>query len=119
MTKNNTGLGSHPVFQPVDDEPPKKPRPARKDAQETAQTSAQPRKPLRKSKRNAPTRNEVQEFNFILRDEWMEKVQVGVPKPWKTELEDMARKINVNRTELYRYIIGEYLGKVERGGGER
>ena len=49
----------------------------------------------------------------------MEKVQVGVPKPWKTELEDMARKINVNRTELYRYIIGEYLGKVERGGGER
>ncbi|MFC1960020.1 hypothetical protein ACFLYO_04875 [Chloroflexota bacterium] len=61
-----------------------------------------------------PTRDEIQEFSFQLRDELKVKVQAEVPHLWQKELEETSRELNVKKLELYRYIIGEFLGKVER-----
>lgn len=61
-----------------------------------------------------PTRDEIQEFTFRLRDELKVKVQAQVPHAWQKELEEIARKLNVQKLELYRYILGEFLGKVQR-----
>lgn len=65
--------------------------------------------------RDFPSRNEVQEFSFRLRDELKVKVQAEVPHRWQKELEDLARELNVKKLELYRFILGEFLGKVKRG----
>jgi hypothetical protein len=70
------------------------------------------------SSRKLPTRDEIQEFSFRLRDELKVKVQAEVPHEWQDELEDLARKLDVKKLELYRYIIGEFLGKVQRRGRE-
>ena len=70
----------------------------------------------RKKTRDLPTRNEIQEFSFRLRDQLKVKVQAEVPHPWQKELEDIARKLNVKKLELYRFMIGEFLGKVKRKG---
>ena len=64
--------------------------------------------------RDFPTRDEIQEFNFRLRDDLKVKVQAEVPHQWQKELEGIARELNVKKLELYRFIIGEFLGKVER-----
>ena len=69
---------------------------------------------LRENPRNLPSRDEVQEFTFRLRDELKVKVQAEVPHQWQKELEDMARELDVKKLELYRFIIGEFLGKVRR-----
>ena len=61
-----------------------------------------------------PTRDEVQEFSFRLRDELKVKVQAEVPHSWQTELDELARKMDVKKLELYRFILGEFLGKVRR-----
>ena len=61
-----------------------------------------------------PTRNEIQEFSFRLRDELKSKVQAEVPHQWPKELEEIARQLNVKKLELYRFILGEFLGKVKR-----
>jgi lysyl-tRNA synthetase class I len=61
-----------------------------------------------------PTRDEIQEFSFRLRDELKVKVQAEVPHQWQKELEEIARKLDVRKLELYRFIIGKFLGKVER-----
>jgi len=37
-----------------------------------------------------------------------------VPHEWQQELDDLARQLNVKKLELYRYIIGDFLGKVEQ-----
>ena len=42
------------------------------------------------------------------------KIQAEVPHQWQKELEEKAHKLNVKKLELYRYIIGEFLGKVQR-----
>ena len=68
----------------------------------------------RESSRDLPTRNEVQEFSFRLRDELKVKVQAEVPHKWQEELEDLARELDVKKLELYRFILGEFLGKVRR-----
>ena len=73
-----------------------------------------PRSNARGKSRDLPTRDEIQEFSFHLRDELKVKVQAEVPHPWQKELEEMARKLNVKKLELYRFIIGEFLGKVKR-----
>jgi hypothetical protein len=72
------------------------------------------REPSREKSREYPTRNEIQEFSFRLRDELKVKVQAEVPHPWQKELEDIARQLNVKKLELYRFILGEFLGKVKR-----
>lgn len=64
--------------------------------------------------RALPSRDEIQEFSFHLRDALKVKVQAEVPHEWQDELEDMARQLDVKKLELYRFIIGEFLGKVER-----
>lgn len=64
--------------------------------------------------RDLPSRDEIQEFSFQLRDELKVKVQAEVPFRWQRELEDVARQLRVKRLELYRFIIGEFLGKVKR-----
>lgn len=68
----------------------------------------------REKPRGLPTRDEVQEFSFRLRDELKVKVQAEVPHHWQDELEAIARALNVKKLELYRFIIGEFLGKVRR-----
>jgi hypothetical protein len=68
----------------------------------------------RKKPRVFPTRNEIQEFSFRMRDQLKVKVQAEVPHSWQKELEEIARKLNVRKLELYRFMIGEFLGKVKR-----
>ncbi len=64
--------------------------------------------------RPLPTRDEIQEFSFRLRDELKVKVQAEVPHQWQTELEEVSRTLDVKKLELYRFIFGEFLGKVKR-----
>lgn len=64
--------------------------------------------------RDLPTREEIQGFSFSLRDELKVKVQAEVPHRWQDELEEIALKLKVKKLELYRFIIGEFLGKVQR-----
>ena len=63
---------------------------------------------------NFPSRDEIQEFSFQLRDDLKVKVQAEVPHKWQKELEEIARQLNVKKLELYRFMIGEFLGKVKR-----
>lgn len=72
------------------------------------------REPVRGMSRDLPNRDEVQEFSFRLRDELKVKVQAEVPHLWQKELEETARHLNVKKLELYRFILGEFLGKVKR-----
>lgn len=73
-----------------------------------------PRDTSRGASRNLPTRDEIQEFSFQLRDELKVKVQAEVPYRWQDELEELARQLHVKKLELYRFILGEFLGKVRR-----
>jgi hypothetical protein len=73
-----------------------------------------PRDNSRGKPRDLPTRDEIQEFSFRLRDKLKVKVQAEVPHGWQKELEEMARKLDVKKLELYRFILGEFLGKVRR-----
>jgi hypothetical protein len=61
---------------------------------------------------NQPTRDEIQEFSFRLRDELKVKVQAEVPHTWQKELEQISRELDVKKLELYRYIIGKFLKKL-------
>jgi len=74
-----------------------------------------PRAKSRKQSRNLPTRDEIQEFSFRLRDELKVKVQAEVPHTWQKELDTVARRLDVKKLELYRFILGEFLGKVNQG----
>jgi len=74
-----------------------------------------------KSRKNIPympTRDDIQEFSFSLRDELKVKVQAEVPHYWQKELDDLARDLNVKKLELYRFIIGDFLGKTKRSRGD-
>ena len=70
--------------------------------------------PSKDTSREYPTRDEIQRFSFQLRDELKVKVQAEVPHGWQKELESLARKLDVKKLELYRFILGEFLGKVKR-----
>lgn len=72
------------------------------------------RKEPRPPSRDLPSRDEMQEFSFLLRDELKVKVQAEVPYHWQKELDELARELDVKKLELYRFIIGEFLGKVTR-----
>jgi hypothetical protein len=73
-----------------------------------------PRNMVQGKPREFPTREEIQAFSFHLRDSLKTKVQAEVPHEWQDELEEVARLLDVKKLELYRFIIGEFLGKVER-----
>ncbi len=73
-----------------------------------------PRGKSRVESRDLPTRDEIQEFSFRLRDELKVKVQAEAPHIWQKEFAEMARKLDVKKLELYRFILGEFLGKVKR-----
>ena len=64
--------------------------------------------------RDLPTRDAIQEFSFQLRDELKVKVQAEVPYAWQTELEEIARGLRVKKLELYRFILGQFLGKLKQ-----
>ena len=85
---------------------------SRKRVSHTSRTTARPVSP--KKLRGLPTRDAIQEFSFRLRDEFRVKVQAEVPPDWQKELDDIARDLNVKKLELYRYILGDFLGKVNR-----
>ena len=78
------------------------------------QSSDQPRDTPRDISRGIPSRDEIQEFSFRLRDVLKVKVQAEVPAGWQDELEQIARDLDVKKLELYRFILGEFLGKVQR-----
>ena len=61
-----------------------------------------------------PSKNEIEEFSFALRNEPAAKVQAVVPKGWQDELGEIASALRVERLQLYRFILGEFLGKVNR-----
>jgi hypothetical protein len=61
-----------------------------------------------------PSRDEIQEFSFKLRDEHKVKVQAEVPPQWQKEFDDLTYALGVKKLELYRFILGEFLGKVQR-----
>jgi len=69
---------------------------------------------LRSTSRDLPSRDEIQEFSFRLRDELRVKVQAEVPPQWQKELDKMAQDLDVKKLELYRFIFGKFLGKVRR-----
>ena len=101
---------------------PDTPIPPRKEEQISTSKVTQIRNPsrdfpLEKSRgkpRDLPTRDAIQEFSFQLRDELKVKVQAEVPYGWQTELEEIARQLRVKKLELYRFIIGEFLGKLKQ-----
>ena len=72
----------------------------------------------REQSRDLPTRDDIQGFSFQLRDELKVKVQAEVPHQWQGRLEEMARQLNVKKLELYRFIIGDFLGEVKLGKSE-
>lgn len=78
-----------------------------KSRQKSREKPLEPELPL-------PTRDEIQEFSFRLRDELKVKVQAEVPHTWQKELDEVARTLDVKKLELYRFIIGEFLCKVKR-----
>ena len=88
--------------------------PIRKSTQEPTRPRTPSRNHPSEISRDFPTRNEIQEFSFRLRDDLKVKVQAEVPYRWQKELEDVARQLNVRKLELYRFIVGEFLGKVKR-----
>jgi hypothetical protein len=63
-----------------------------------------------------PTRDAIQEFSFRLRDDFKVKLQAEIPHHWQEELETLARQLKVKKLELYRYIIGDFLGKTDQRG---
>jgi hypothetical protein len=75
-------------------------------------SSDNPRDSSRGLSRGSPTRDEIQEFSFRLRDDLKVKVQAEVPHAWQKELEQIALHLDVKKLELYRFIIGKFLEKV-------
>lgn len=61
-----------------------------------------------------PSRRDIQMTTFEVRDDYKVKVQTQVPPEWHEELHDIANDLRVGKTELYRFILGEFLGKVGR-----
>jgi len=90
----------------------RKPTRAREPSRDKLRNTA--RDKSRRRPRDLPTRDEIQEFSFRLRDELKVKVQAEVPHRWQKQLQEIARESNVKKLELYRFIIGEFLGKVRR-----
>jgi len=87
------------------------PKPTRKSAHVRDSSREEPREDVREF----PTRDEIQEFSFRLRDELKVKVQAEVPHGWQEELEEIARQLKVRKLELYRFILGEFLERVWKG----
>jgi hypothetical protein len=120
--------GRSAFFQPRSITEPLKTESRAEVTQLSTRKSTQPRDTSRDNSRKTipenegelPTRDEIQEFSFRLRDElrMKTKVQAEVPYQWQEELEELANRLNVKKLELYRYIIGKFLGKVNRGSRE-
>jgi len=77
-------------------------------------SSELPLETSREKSRSLPTRDAIQEFSFQLRDELKVKVQAEVPYGWQIELEEIARGLRVKKLELYRFILGQFLGKLKQ-----
>jgi hypothetical protein len=101
---------------------PSSPNPPRKEEQTSTSKFTEIRNPsrdlpLEKARgkpRDLPTRDAIQEFSFQLRDELKVKVQAEVPNGWQTELEEISRQLRVKKLELYRFILGQFLGKLKQ-----
>lgn len=63
-----------------------------------------------------PSRDEIQYFSFVIRDALRSKakVQAEVPVAWAEELDEVCHNLRVGKLELYRYIIGAFLGKTRQ-----
>jgi hypothetical protein len=93
-------------------------------ARDRTQKSTQSRHPSRDlprgNSRNLPTRHDIQYFNFDLKvnDQLKAtaKAQADLPLEWIEELESLTQSMKVGKLELYRFIFGQFLGKVEKTG---
>ena len=93
-------------------EPRANPREASRDLEREVR-----REPSRDLPRDLPTRDAIQLFTFQLRDEPNVKMQAEIPHHWQAELNRIALELNVKKLELYRYIVGQFLGKTAAGRG--
>ena len=59
----------------------------------------------------------VEELAFRLRKATKSKFNTEIPDEWKKEIDDLAHNLGVGKYDLGMYIIGSFLGKVEREGG--
>ena len=107
-TANHTREFTRPITYPRDNAREESRTQLRDDARKTS------RKVNKVSENTLPTRDEIQGFSFRLRDELRVKVQAEVPHSWQKELQEIARELDVKKLELYRFILGEFLGKVKR-----
>lgn len=143
MTNSNkkSGLADSPLFRPETEEkdPSQKQvteglsrrdehqsKSTPKDTRQTTSESTQiithvrdssreiPRNKSREVDNQYPRRDEIQVFNFQLRDALKVKVQAEVPHEWQQELQEVAHELGIKKMELYRFIYGEFLGKVKR-----
>ena len=73
-------------------------------------------KSSRQARKALPSRDDIQELSFRLRYEVKVKVQAEVPVEWKAKLEKIAFDLKIGKVELYRFILGEFLGQIERKG---
>ena len=103
--------GASLYFQKKPSPPPDKATRTREDSRDKAR--GQSRRPSQAAP-SWPSRNEIQEFSFQLRDEMKVKVQAEVPPAWQKELDNLAHALGIRKLELYRFILGEFLGKVKR-----
>ncbi len=112
---------------PIDDKPKHKTqvKDVVPDVLHDKSQDTKPDKYPEKSKHQSPAetkaifldRDEVQELSFHLRDDDESKAQAHIPKSWKGELNKLAERTGVTNLELYRFIFGEFLGKVTRKKG--
>ncbi len=99
----------------------KKPKPKKEEqadmivSQEFPQeTSQETSRKTSQARTRYPTKEEMEEFNWRLRNEPIQKFTTELPAQWMEDMKDIAYRTGVKKLELYRFIIGEFLGKVKR-----
>ena len=85
-----------------------------RDAQKVAQNSEHVSKPLSKGMSKQLTTDAIEELAFRLRKTPQAKINATIPIAWKDKFDDLAFRLKVGKYELLTYIVGVYLGEVER-----
>jgi hypothetical protein len=89
-----------------------------RDAQKVTHNIEQVSKPLSKGLSNNMskqlTTDAIEELAFRLRKTPQAKINATIPIAWKDKFDDLAFRLKVGKYELLTYIVGVYLGEVER-----
>ncbi len=62
---------------------------------------------------NIPTKQQLEEFSFKYRNLSTKNLNMELPKEWMKEVSNIANKMEIKKVLIYRYIIGQFLGKVK------